>query len=163
MPVEILVVAGERRRRKDANAKRQPEITGIHEAAASFDWTTPRNPMIGCRRIACAVGAPESRWRWSANEASPVARMLDLPVSFETASKLRSSTLSWTRYGNLAPHKTRYKTTSPGRKLLNLKGEWVATREGQLTAIPSVRAESFGSCLCKKKMVFFLAGRDLSD
>jgi hypothetical protein len=89
--------------------------------------------------------------------------MLDLPVSFETASKLRSSTLSWTRYGNLAPHKTRYKTTSPGRKLLNLKGEWVATREGQLTAIPSVRAESFGSCLCKKKMVFFLAGRDLSD
>ena len=29
----------------------------------------------------------------------------------------------------MAPHKTRYKTTSPGRKLLNLKGELVAMRE----------------------------------
>jgi hypothetical protein len=58
----------------------------------------------------------------------------------------------------LAPQKTRYKTTYPWRKLLNLKGELAAMREGQLTAIPSVRAESCGPCSCKKKMVFFLAG-----
>jgi hypothetical protein len=32
----------------------------------------------------------------------------------------------------MAPHKTWYKTTSPGRKLLSLKGEWVAMREEQL-------------------------------
>ena len=37
----------------------------------------------------------------------------------------------------MAPHKTRYKTTSSGRKLLNLKGEWTAMREGQMTAIPA--------------------------
>src|ERR1035437_5045203 len=42
----------------------------------------------------------------------------------------------------MAPQKTRYKTASPGRKLSNLKGEWTAMREGQLIAIPSVRAES---------------------
>src|ERR1017187_9181203 len=58
----------------------------------------------------------------------------------------------------LAPHKTRYKTTSPWRKLLNLKGEWKAMREGRLTAIPSVRAQSCGPCYCKKKVIFFLAG-----
>jgi len=57
-----------------------------------------------------------------------------------------------------APHKARYKTTSPGRKLLKGKGEWVAMREGQLTAVPSVRAESCGLCSCKKKVTFFLAG-----
>jgi hypothetical protein len=56
------------------------------------------------------------------------------------------------------PHKTRYKTTSPGRKLLNLKSEWMAMREGQLTGIPSVRAQSCGPCCCKKKVTFFLAG-----
>jgi hypothetical protein len=69
----------------------------------------------------------------------------------------KNGAASWGRKA-LAPHKTRYKTTSPGRKLLNLKGEWTAMREGQLTAIPSVRAEGFGPCLCKKKVVFFLAG-----
>jgi hypothetical protein len=69
----------------------------------------------------------------------------------------RTGAWSWGR-NVLAPHKTRYKTTSPGRKLLNLKGEWMAMREGRLTAIPSVRAESFGPCLRKKKVVFFLAG-----
>jgi hypothetical protein len=38
-----------------------------------------------------------------------------------------------TRLGNLAPHKTQYKTTTPWRKLLNLKDEWTATREEELT------------------------------
>ena len=33
--------------------------------------------------------------------------------------------------------KTRYKTTSLLRKLLNLKGEWTAMREGRLTGNPA--------------------------
>jgi hypothetical protein len=39
----------------------------------------------------------------------------------------------------LAPRKTRYKTTSPWRKLLNLRSEWTVMREGRLTAVPALR------------------------
>jgi hypothetical protein len=69
----------------------------------------------------------------------------------------KNGAASWGRKA-LAPHKTRYKTTSPWRKLLNLKGEWMAMREGQLTGIPSVRAQSCGPGSCKKKVIFLLAG-----
>ena len=44
----------------------------------------------------------------------------------------------------LAPQKSRYKTTSPGAKLLNLKGEWMAMREVQLTAVRAVGTDGCG-------------------
>lgn len=56
----------------------------------------------------------------------------------------------------LAPQKTRYKTTSPGRKLLNIKGEWIAMRQGQLTGIPSDAHRVAALALARKKWQFFL-------
>jgi hypothetical protein len=47
----------------------------------------------------------------------------------QTTKELESSILGGPRW-TLAPHKTRYLTTCPKRKLLNLKGERMAMEKG---------------------------------
>jgi hypothetical protein len=62
----------------------------------------------------------------------------------------------------VAPHKTRF-LTSPARKLLNLKGEWMVMRDGQFTAIRAVAAGEFRPVLWQEKTDSFLAGEDACD
>jgi len=102
------------------NASRQPEKP---ENWYSKTWGSASTLGLSSRPRAVSFPTGENAGR------AKSCRMWRIQATVVATAAVKIMGLGIWYVGSMAPHKTRYQTTSPGRKWLNIKGEWMVMRE----------------------------------